>query len=82
VADEPPIRDTGGDQDDLKLIVDTLRTVFKKVAMEDPVKVAPIAREFRSAVEAARGPQEQPKELSLADQLAAARAARAARAAG
>lgn len=71
-----------GDGDDMQLIVDTLRKAFKAVAAEDPTKLAPIAREFRAAVEAARGPVEPPKELTLAEQLAEARAARAARAAG
>jgi hypothetical protein len=66
--------------DDLELIVSTLRTAFKTVAEKDPTRVAPIAREFRAAVEATRGPAEPPKELTLAEQLAQARAARAARA--
>ncbi|WP_312672845.1 hypothetical protein [Microbacterium sp.] len=68
--------------DDMKLIVDTLRTVFTTVAEKDPTRIAPIAAVFQKAVEATRGPVEPPKELSLADQLAQARAARAARAAG
>lgn len=68
------------DGDDMKLIVDTLRTAFTKVAEKDPTKLAPIAREFRSAVEAVSGPRDVPKELTLAEQLAEARAARAARA--
>lgn len=68
--------------DDMALIVKTLRGAFVQIAAEDPTKLAPIAREFRAVVEAVRGPVEQPKELSLADQLEAARAARAARAAG
>lgn len=66
--------------DDLELIVSTLRKAFTAVAEKDPTKVAPIAREFRAAVEAKRGPAEPPKELTLAEQLAEARAARAARA--
>ncbi|MDI9889963.1 hypothetical protein [Microbacterium sp. IEGM 1404] len=69
------------DLDDLALIVSGLRSAFKKIAKDDPTKLAPIAREFRAAVEAVRGPAEPPKELSLADQLEAARSARAARAA-
>ena len=73
---------SGGETDDMKLIVDTLRTVFKTVAEKDPTRIAPIATVFQKAVEATRGPVEPPKELSLADQLAQARAARAARAAG
>jgi len=84
-----PDHDTAGDDsrstddaevDDLDLIVATLRAAFQKVAKDDPTKVAPIAREFRAAVEAKRGPAEPPKELTLAEQLAEARAARAARA--
>ncbi|MBO3663723.1 hypothetical protein [Microbacterium stercoris] len=70
------------DGDDMKLIVDTLRTAFKTVAKKDPTKLAPIAREFRTAVVEASRAGDAPKELSLADQLAAARAARAARAQG
>ena len=70
------------DVDDMQLIVDTLRNVFVKIAKDDPTKLAPISREFRSAVEAVRGPVEPPKEMTLAEQLAEARAARAARAAG
>jgi len=70
------------DGDDMKLIVNTLRTAFKTVAEKDPTKLAPIAREFRTAVVEASRAGDAPKELSLADQLAAARAARAARAAG
>lgn len=68
-------------RDDMTLLVDTLRDAFVKVAAEDPSKLAPIAREFRSVIEAVNGPTEQPKELTLAEQLAEARAARAARAA-
>lgn len=68
--------------DDMKLIVDTLRTVFTNIAETDPTRIAPIARVFQTAVEATRGPAETPKELTLADQLAQVRAARAARAAG
>jgi hypothetical protein len=71
-----------GVEDDMKLIVDTLRTAFKAVAEEDPTKLAPIAREFRAAVEYVRGPVEPVKELSLAEQLAAAKSARAARTSG
>ncbi|MCC4250703.1 hypothetical protein [Microbacterium testaceum] len=74
--------DDEGDVDDMALIVSGLRSAFKKIAKDDPTKLAPIAREFRAAVEAVRGPIETPKEMSLADQLEAARAARAARAAG
>lgn len=66
--------------DDEQLIIDTLRKAMLSVATTDPEKVAPIAREFRAALQASKPPSEQPKELSLADQLAAARAARAARA--
>lgn len=76
----PPV-DDAEQPDDMKLIVDTLRTVFKNVAETDPTRIAPIARVFQTAVEATRGPVETPKELTLADQLAQARAARAARAA-
>lgn len=68
--------------DDLALIVDTLRVAFLSVAEGAPEKVAPLAREFRAAVVAQSGPVDVPKELSLADQLAEARAARAARASG
>jgi hypothetical protein len=64
----------------MDLIVKTLRTAFVKVAAADPTKLAPIAREFRSAVEAVNGPGKPAKELSLAEQLAEARAARASRA--
>lgn len=78
---EPP-SDQGDEPDDMKLIVDTLRTVFKTVAEKDPARIAPIARVFQTAVEATRGPTEPPKELTLADQLAQVRAARAARTAG
>lgn len=78
-AAPPP---AGDEPDDMKLIVDTLRTVFQTVAEKDPTRIAPIARVFQTAVEATRGPVEPPKELSLADQLAQVRAARAARAAG
>jgi hypothetical protein len=77
VTDRP-----AGETDDMKLIVDTLRTVFTTVAEKDPTRIAPIAAVFQKAVEATRSPVEPPKELSLADQLAQARAARAARAAG
>ena len=70
-----------GEPDDMTLIVRTLRKAFVDIAAADPTKLAPIAREFRSAVEATRGPVEPPKELTLAEQLAQARAARAARAA-
>lgn len=84
----PPAEDIAEDEandddestDDMKLILDTLRTAFKAVADEDPTKLAPIAREFRAAVESARGPVEPPKELTLVEQLEAARAARVARA--
>lgn len=69
----------GDSPDDMKLIVDTLRDAFKTIAQDDPTKLAPIAREFRAAVEATQAPAAAPKELSLADQLAEARAARAAR---
>jgi len=79
-ADEDVAR--GGEPDDMKLILDALRKALKTVAEEDPARIAPVAREFRAVVEAVRGPAEPPKELSLADQLAEARAARAARAAG
>jgi hypothetical protein len=68
------------DGDDMELIVSTLRTAFVNIAASDPTKLAPIAREFRAVVESTRGPVEQPKELTLAEQLAEARAARAARA--
>ena len=81
-APEAPPTDDVEQPDDMKLIVDTLRTVFKNVAEKDPTRIAPIARVFQTAVEATRGPVETPKELTLADQLAAARAARATRTAG
>lgn len=68
--------------DDLTLIVDTLRGAFLTVAENEPEKVAPLAREFRAAVLAAADPAGAPKELTLAEQLVEARAARAARAAG
>ena len=68
--------------DDLQLIVDTLRVALKATVKKDPSKIAPIARELRYAVEAARGPVEAPKEMTLAEQLAEARASRAARTAG
>ncbi|KDA05859.1 hypothetical protein DC31_13855 [Microbacterium sp. CH12i] len=42
-------------QDDMKLIVDTLRTAFTSIAKKDPTRLAPIAREFRSAVELSAG---------------------------
>jgi hypothetical protein len=74
--------DDDAGEDDMTLILDTLRTAFKAVANEDPTKLAPIAREFRAAVESARGPVEPAKETSLADELATARAARAARTQG
>ena len=67
------------DGDDMELIVRTLRKAFVVVAEKDPTKLAPIARAFQTAVEATRGPVEAPKEMSLAEQLAEARAARAAR---
>jgi hypothetical protein len=76
-SDPPPPQ--SGDEDDMKLIVDTLRTAFKTIAESDPTRLAPISREFRAAVEAVRGPAETPKELTLAEQLAQVRAARAAR---
>ncbi|WP_417510588.1 hypothetical protein [Microbacterium sp.] len=72
--------DSGAEQDDMTLIVNTLRTAFTTIAEKDPTRLAPIAREFRSAVEATRGAADAPKELTLAEQLAEARAARAARA--
>lgn len=76
--------DEGADEpvevDDLALIVETLRKAMLKVASDDPAKVAPLARELRAAVEAVRGPAGQSKEPTLAEQLAEARAARAARA--
>lgn len=78
---EVPPADDAEQEDDMKLIVDTLRTVFKTVAEKDPTRIAPIARVFQTAVEATRGPAETPKELTFDDQLAQARAARAARAA-
>ena len=78
--DAPPA-DDAAQPDDMKLIVDTLRTAFRTVAESDPTRLAPISREFRAAVEAVRGPAETPKELTFDDQLAQARAARAARAA-
>jgi hypothetical protein len=68
--------------DDMTLIIDTLRTAFVAIATADPTKLAPIAREFRSVVEAVNGPGQPAKELSLAEQLAEARSARAARAQG
>jgi hypothetical protein len=77
----PRPADDDAQPDDMKLIVDTLRTAFKLIAESDPTRLAPISREFRAAVEAVRGPAETPKELTFDDQLAQARAARAARAA-
>jgi len=74
--------DEDDETDDMQLIVDSLRIALKAATKSDPTKIAPIAREFRFAVEAARGPVEAPKEKTLAEQLAEARAARAARAAG
>ncbi|WP_136054344.1 hypothetical protein [Microbacterium sp. K24] len=82
LTSEAPPADDAEQPDDMKLIVDTLRTVFKNVAEKDPTRIAPIARVFQTAVEATRGPVEPSKELTLADQLAAARAARATRTAG
>ena len=79
VSPEPPNEPPA---DDMALIIDTLRTAFVTIAEKDPTKLAPIAREFRSAVEAVNGPGQPAKELSLAEQLAEARSARAARAQG
>ena len=81
IAAAPPADDPA-QRDDMTLIVDTLRTVFVDVAESDPTRIAPIARAFQAAVEATRAPLEPPKELTLADQLAQVRAARAARTAG
>lgn len=53
-----------------------------KVAEDSPDKVAPLARELRATLLAMTAGSEKPKELSLAEQLAEARAARASRAAG
>lgn len=75
----PPDLTDEVDGDDMVLLVDTLRKAFVTIAAADPTKLAPIAREFRSAVEASRPAVDAPKELSLAEQLAEARAARAAR---
>lgn len=66
----------------MDLLVTTLREAFKTVAEASPEKIAPIAREFRAAIVAQHAPEEKPRELSLAEQLAEARAARAARTAG
>lgn len=68
------------DLGDLELIAQTLRESMLKVAKESPEKVAPIARELRATLVALGAGTEKPKEASLADQLAEARAARAARA--
>lgn len=70
------------DTDDLMLIMDTLRSALVAVADSAPDKIAPIAREFRAAIAAASEPADKPREMSLADQLAEARAARATRASG
>lgn len=78
----PEAPPAGDGDDDMKLIVDTLRTAFKSIADSDPTRLAPIAREFRAAVEATRATAEPVKEKSLAEQLAEARAARAARTTG
>lgn len=67
---------------DLEDIARTLTASMRAVAQETPEKVAPIARELRATVLAMGAGSEKPKELSLADQLAAAREARAARASG
>ena len=79
-ADDGSVGVDDPDVDDMELIVKTLRRAFRDVADDDPTKLAPIAREFRAAVEAVRGPVEAPKELTLAEQLAEARNARASRA--
>lgn len=80
-SEDPPAAEETA-VDDLQLIVDTLRVALKATVKKDPSKIAPIARELRYAVEAARGPVEAPKEMTLAEQLAEARASRAARTAG
>jgi hypothetical protein len=77
----PKVSDVSS-EDDLRLIRDTLRQALRDVAQSEPSKLAPIAKELRAVVEAMNPPAEKPKEASLADQLAAARAARAARAEG
>jgi hypothetical protein len=74
----PPV--SPDDLGDLELIAQTLRASMLKVAKESPEKVAPIARELRATLVALGAGSEKPKEASLADQLAEARAARAARA--
>ena len=73
---------SGADIADLEDIARTLTVSMRAVAQESPEKVAPIARELRATVLAMGAGSEKPKELSLADQLAAAREARAARASG
>ena len=67
---------------DLEDIARTLIVSMLKVAEDSPDKVAPLARELRATLLAMSAGSEKPKELSLAEQLAEARAARASRAAG
>lgn len=67
---------------DLEDIARTLSASMLAVAKASPEKVAPLARELRATLLAMNAGSEKPKELSLADQLAAAREARAARASG
>lgn len=81
-AETPPADSAPGDLGSLELIAETLRTSLLAVAKQSPEKVAPIARELRATLLAMEAGTEKPKEASLADQLAEARAARAARASG
>lgn len=76
---EPADEDTSKDErDDGEMLVDVLRRALLKVSSSDPGKIAPIAREFRAAIALSGGPTRATKEPTLAEQLAAARAARAA----
>jgi hypothetical protein len=73
---------TSEDIADLADIARTLSVSMRAVAEDAPEKVAPLARELRATLLAMNAGSEKPKELSLAEQLAEARAARASRAAG
>ena len=75
----PKVSDAESD-DDLVLIRSVLRKALRDTAASDPSKVAPIAKELRAVVEAMSPSVDPPKELTLDEQLAEARAARAARA--
>ena len=79
-AEEPAALAAGDDE--LAHVIRVLREVFDKLAESDPGRLAPIARLYLTALDAAKEPVEVPKELSLAEQLAEARAARVARTAG